>query len=318
MAGEVGTALESYIYKNESHCLVKPTSRTELEKAFIAARELQELASINDGDTRINIELLAEQESMIKQYVDVLGEFDSTIFSRNITYLAKKKGMRMAELESCLGISSGYISRTMKESSGKKMSIDMAWKIARVLDVNLHDLISKDMQNQRGNTAMVVKFIDKLTMKTRDAELEWQVMGGYISQPDKILFIGGIITKGEDGIYYNPDWLGIDEPRPLAGDVMRLPAFVDGKEDLYLVPYKGKDDDHSARYEFLTVVDRRKDKKNYDADIEWRKFFSVNEAVDNDSVNSAAQNLHDAIVDQMFDVKVTPDYKSFIEVFLND
>ena len=43
-------------------------------------------------------------------------EFDKTIFMNNITYLLKRRNIKIGDLENKIGVSKGYISRINKEA----------------------------------------------------------------------------------------------------------------------------------------------------------------------------------------------------------
>ena len=63
-------------------------------------------------------------------------------FYKNIKYLAKRYGVKMGDIEDRIGVSRGYISRT------KDISVFKANKIARELDIELTDLLEKDLCNE--------------------------------------------------------------------------------------------------------------------------------------------------------------------------
>ena len=42
-------------------------------------------------------------------------EFDKTIFMNNITYLLKRRNIKIGDLENKIGVSKGYISRINKK-----------------------------------------------------------------------------------------------------------------------------------------------------------------------------------------------------------
>ena len=65
------------------------------------------------------------------------------IFSLNVRYLCKQKGIRIGDLESRIGVSKGYISRLV--SSEKAMSLANLWKIAQILETSIDDLLNEDM-----------------------------------------------------------------------------------------------------------------------------------------------------------------------------
>lgn len=85
------------------------------------------------------------QENYIAMYVENLGKFDNSKLASNIAYLCKSAGLRISDLETALGISAGYISRTMKQTSKEKMSIDLVWKISKLFGRKLEDMITKEL-----------------------------------------------------------------------------------------------------------------------------------------------------------------------------
>lgn len=64
---------------------------------------------------------------------------------RNIRYLAKKQKIRMQDIEMNAGLSRGYLSRLCH---GTGISASAVWKIAKMLKVNLDDLIHKDLEKE--------------------------------------------------------------------------------------------------------------------------------------------------------------------------
>ena len=101
----------------ELYSLVEPENTKELMEALeIKARIQDQINSLmHDEDSSGWCDLLQQQEDYISEYIESLGDFDNTILAKNIVYLVKKNGMRVGELEEFLGISTGYISRTVKE-----------------------------------------------------------------------------------------------------------------------------------------------------------------------------------------------------------
>lgn len=71
-------------------------------------------------------------------------EFHKRLY-RNIRYLAKKQKIRMQDIEMNAGLSIGYLSRLCH---GTGISASAVWKIAKMLKVNLDDLIHKDLEKE--------------------------------------------------------------------------------------------------------------------------------------------------------------------------
>lgn len=68
------------------------------------------------------------------------------ILSSNLDYLLKRHGLRISDLEELLGVSAGYVSRTVNPDSKKRLSVDIVWKISAVFQVNVDDLLNIDFQ----------------------------------------------------------------------------------------------------------------------------------------------------------------------------
>ena len=157
----------------EEYDLVEPESLVDLVEALRVRDALQEGIDATEPDSGHNYYALQRlQNDWIDEYIVSLGEFDNTMLARNINYLCKKNNIRIGDLERILGISTGYISRTAKEKSGKRMSIDIAWRIARIFSVTLTALIETDLQVPNQNTALVAQFLDKLKARTERNDIE--------------------------------------------------------------------------------------------------------------------------------------------------
>ena len=71
------------------------------------------------------------------------------IVAINVYYLAKKKDMKIGDIENKLGVSTGYISRM--KNSGNNIPLKTAYELARILGITMNDLCSnlrlKEMEN---------------------------------------------------------------------------------------------------------------------------------------------------------------------------
>jgi len=163
--------------------IIEPDNLEELSKAFEVRSALETHISglMHDEDSSGYDDLLQEQKDYIKEYIDSLPEFDSTILSGNIVFLAKKYGMRVGEFEETIGVSTGYLSRTIKENSKKKISIDVIWKIANTFGVDVNTLIGTEMWAPHSNTNLLEQFIDRLYEDTRDNFFSWNNEGGVMT-----------------------------------------------------------------------------------------------------------------------------------------
>ena len=159
----------------EEYDLVEPTNLEELAEAIRVREVLQQGCDSFEPDTgHPYYHLLRTQQDWIDEYMAELGDFDNSLLTKNIAYLTKKHGIRMGDLEKILGISTGYISRTSKNNSGKKMSIDNVWRIARLFGVELRALLETDLQIPNKNTELIARFLEKLRKQTEDNEMVFQ------------------------------------------------------------------------------------------------------------------------------------------------
>ena len=100
-------------------------------------------------------------------------EFDRQQLIENINTLIQQKNMRVGDIESAIGISTGYISRLSKEGSTSIPATDVVWKLARYLGVSTDALISGDYSQGRDNLSVLNRFIAKLIVQTEDGTIDW-------------------------------------------------------------------------------------------------------------------------------------------------
>ena len=90
----------------------------------------------------------------------------------NISYMLKKSGKKIGELETEAGVSSGYISRTSKDNNTKP-GIDFILKVAAILNVSVDTLLNVDLSRLTPTEQYLLSFLEKLTKDTLDDKLDW-------------------------------------------------------------------------------------------------------------------------------------------------
>ncbi len=100
-------------------------------------------------------------------------EFDKTIFMNNITYLLKRRNIKIGDLENKIGVSKGYISRINKKSDGVAAGVDIVYKIALALEVSVDVLISVDLQTVDDNEVYLLNLLKFFQKKTENREVFW-------------------------------------------------------------------------------------------------------------------------------------------------
>lgn len=301
----------------EQYEIVEPTNIEELMKAFQTKDVIEyELSCLmHDEDSSGWSELLQEQEDAIQEYYSSIPDFDNSLLIKNINYLAKKYSIRIGDLEKMLRISAGYISRTAKEGTAKKMSIDVVWKIARFFHTDLRDLVDRDLEMPSDENELLCRFIKKLRRQTEEHEITWKCLGGVMAELDRNLEESGLITDygdDKDAIYHPHDQKAGVNLR-LIDDVV---ACEDIREDtsLVIVPYS-MEKGGNTYYDFFfmeEIPDRG------DPELSSYNFEKIFRTVDVpfSGLASYAESLYQTIRNQEFSADMSSDVRKFITDYL--
>ncbi len=311
MSRQYDEAMEGHFDLNGTeYVLVEPSNMNELVQAFEVKSALETYISgfMHDEDSSGYVSLLQEQEDYIREYADSLGEFDSTILSNNITFLTKKNGLKVGELESMLDISAGYISRTIKENSKKKMSIDTVWKIAQLFGIDIEALIATELWVPRTNTALLEKFIDCLYQETSTNIVTWECDGGIIHTLNKRYEQMGLLTEGRDGsVIYHPNHLNQSDQWNLSKDVMCVEHFEGGK-DLVIIPHHMNTSEKLGGYDYIFVW-------NEEGSWHWEKVFYTSDDPFG-SLRKKSDALYDLLESLEGDTKLSPKIHQLITNYI--
>ena len=320
MAFNKETHNDAFDLYGEQYHIVEPTCLDELLKAFEIRNMIQSyFLSLNSEDPDKNYwyRILGEQDGNIQTYLDNLGEFDNTVLINNVSYLAKKSGMRFGDLESALGLSAGYISRTAKTDSKKRMSIDVVWKIAKLFEIELSSLIGRDLSVPEHGVDVLVKFIEKLTTKTIASEIVWENHGGYMCSLNSRYVSLGLakIEDGDDVASYTADVSrdNEDDDREfhwyLASDIYCYRNFQDGK-DLVIFNYATPSLKNYEAFDFFLVWKENGRSKSD------RLFNTADDAFA--GLRDRAAELVSRISGLEFEPKMTKEHRNLIESFLKE
>ncbi len=115
------------------------------------------------------------QVQIIRDYLNGKGNMDKDLLMRNISYLVRENGIKMSDLEDILELSAGYISRTLKPGSEKKLSSEHLWKISRIFDVDLEMLLTYDMAYISTQEGKLLTFLTKLKMDVISDRVQWEI-----------------------------------------------------------------------------------------------------------------------------------------------
>lgn len=92
----------------------------------------------------------------------------------NIYYLLQKSNLKIGDLESYVGVSTGYLSRQNKEGSTGKTSLEFALKAAEFLNVNISDLVDTDLNELTPDEQYLLKLIKKVIDDSKTNDLKWK------------------------------------------------------------------------------------------------------------------------------------------------
>ena len=299
----------------EEYRLVEPENIDELIRALEVKAALETYLSglMHDEEPGGYDDLLQEQEGYIKEYIDSLGEYDNSHLISNINYFLRKLNLRMGELEQLIGVSAGYISRTAKENSAKKLSIDVVWKIARLFEIDIRTLIEADLMIPNSNAKLVTQFLDKLCKQTARNDIKWENRGGAVCYLSDTLRNTEVFTEEENGkvVYHANDHMNPDYKFVLADDVYTCASIVDGKEFAMIgFGIDGKIDSYFFDFVFLTPM-MIKGKPGY---IVEKAFYSSDDRFR--VIENKGEELMHLVQSQEMDAEISPEVRSIIADYL--
>ncbi len=300
----------------EYHGLVEPSTPEQLGDAYRIRDLIQEgIDRHMPDDAEVYEQFMEEQDSYIREYVDGLGDFDNTLLIKNIGFLLRKNGLRLGDLENALGISTGYISRTSKPGSGKKMSIDIAWKIARLFNVSLQDLLEKDLGAPVANRDLVAQFVSKLISQTEDDDIEWSNGSREVLAFTKHMEELKLFTEDEElGTVYHPKYLNPEMTWVVKSEVYGCDTIRPGKT-LVFFEYKPLVQEKNF-YDFF-FVSLHGDPEHEEATFcQYEPVFKSSDSPFGD-ISLLCEKLTSLIVDKSLDTRLTKEVKSWMTDYLS-
>lgn len=304
--------LDSFEIYGERVAFVEPTNINELGKAYEVKSLIERyyFSLMNDDEEKDSwLDILQTQERYINDYVQNLGDFNNTFLIKNINYLLNMHKLSIGDLENALCLSAGYISRTAKKDSKKKMSIDVVWKISKIFDIDIYSLISRDLSMPKKGIDLIADFVDKLINDTMKGDVCWENEGGYACYLNqKYIDIGLIKEKDEQCSLYISNHLNSDKEWKLSKDIFTYKYFSEDK-DLVVISVTSDFLEGKELYDLLLIW---KEEENY----KWELMFST--ADDAFSVISdKVTNLMEKIITQEFEPVLSTQNRKIIEDFLS-
>ena len=309
---------------NELCRIIRPTNPEELAEAFQIKADTQMLLDsrqLDEEQQSLLLGWLKEQQAAIDQYTALITEFDNSIFLRNIKFLTDKYHLRMGDIERMLGISAGYISRTAKESSGKKMSLDNTVRIAKLFNVDLQELIEEDLSMPASNNELAISFMNRALSDTKASLLTWQCEGGYACAINERLVNAGLIREEDYDSQYNCYYLPLDyamrrgAPFHLAGEVFSTRDFSE-QSIVIVIPYKHEGvDDETTYFDFLLLNTTDTSEAGNSDQSAYSMLFSTYR-IPLGTLDEPAMKLYREIASAEFETTMSHSAKDFIAGYL--
>jgi transcriptional regulator with XRE-family HTH domain len=299
----------------EAHSLIEPGSFEELIKAIQVKDVIQTAISslMHDEDSSGWDDLLQTQNDFIHEYLSSLGEFDNSFLVNNINYMAKKSDLRIGDLEKLLGISAGYISRTAKENSAKKLSVDVVWKIAKLFETDIKVLLETDLQIPNSNTEMAAKFLQKTYGQTADGTIEWINNGGVECELDERIKGTKLVTEDDAVTLYHPMRLSRDARFILVDDIFTC-ENINLEKEVLIIPFRLEKSD-KINYDFiLRWSEDDESNPDYGKNYFQRMFNTVDDPFG--GLDVYANNLYQLIKNREYDTRISPEVKDIITDYL--
>jgi len=289
---------------------VEPSNFEELARAYETKNLIENYYYnlMSDDETKDTwLSVLQEQESYIAVYVNNLGEFDNTYLINNIVCFSKKAGMNLGDLEEVLGLSAGYISRTAKKDSKKRISIDVVWKIAKLFGVSLSNLVEGNLTLR--NVELLYDFIEKLKRQTLADKIKWKSFNGCWDEPDERYIKMGLIEIKGEKTFYKSNILTPDCKLALCYDIYSYPNFQKGK-NLTIISCQKNDIDLTKVFDFLLEWDD-------EGQSRWERMFCTSDDAF-EGLKDRAEELVKVIEDTEFEPVLTKEHRNMIERFLQE
>ena len=244
--------------------------------------------------------------------------FNKALFLSNVAFLAKKKGIKIGELETTADVSIGYLSRLRNEKSIP--SITVVSSIADQLGVPIDAIISIDFEATTENDLYMMQFVETLSNNTRKGALKWNIEtsvylnsfefdGSY--NPHHPLFEVGPDSNMDPELYYVSRF-HLGTPLEFSGNSFN--AMIADQTFIYLMNVKRARSriNPSSDYE-LYLVKYENQKKNVSPLCCGRRDDTFLE----NSLFPYLENLYRAINDARQQVKLSDDIKNILDSYMN-
>lgn len=273
------------------------------------------LATENGTEADINElrELSDKQQEQLKAFRKCINVYNSKYLCDNLIKIAEDFGLRISDLDDILGLSNGYIARTLKPDSKKRLSIDVVANLAALFKVNVDDLINRPLFESSPDMKLVIEFLERLKERIASGTDSWRRL--FESSREYLALFEGADdnTKGWYRFYLPfPDDDFLYELR----DVYYAKT---GNEGLYIVCLKSEEG--QERYDVIRAISKCYDiegKMYPSEEIEGDSLKIVCDTSDDPSgvLKQEVKTVVNVICTHLLDYTVTEDAKNFMAAFI--
>ena len=101
----------------------------------------------------------------------------------NLYILAKKKGIRICDLETSCGVSVGYLARLRKDKNNSLPGADFLVRAASLLETSVDSLLFFDYHSATDTEIYLHLFVSRLSLDSLSERVIWQLDSGCIPSP---------------------------------------------------------------------------------------------------------------------------------------
>lgn len=243
-------------------------------------------------------ELINYQVQLMKEYAMSIPKRSNNYITKNILFIKEKYGLLWSDYDRLLQVSKGYTKRCVEDPK-RNVSADTLALLADIVNVNVDDLINRNLATETNDLQKTFKFIGQLYDNTVNGSYRWQVFKPKTSIVAKNLgpALGNLLEYEES--------IGMVEASyKIAKDIY----YSDIQEKYIWVIYKEKDDSSAVFFYVTDKCDKFPDEKEL--------LFST-ESDETDSLRMKAESLYKEIELNKNEFVLTNKSSNFIENFLD-
>ncbi len=250
-----------------------------------------------------------------------MQKYSKKLLLNNIDYLIKKKGIKVGELETAAGVSSGYFSR-LKNNENETVcpAVDTLSLIADKFNISLINLLYSDMTSLTEDDLYVIKFLKELTERTQDDKIKWDaesIMHFYDTRNYYIRDYHQPLadkTYDDDGDVIKYKSLFNEKPVELTGPIYKLSRI---KRNMYITKIQSCDSNEQSDFDYCEGYEFYFEEKDGPSNSLHKVCYAMNNK-GKPEIYDVLKTLYEAITIASNNTKLDQSVKDGIAAFLDD